>query len=369
MLCPDVFVIGGGPAGLAAAIAARRQGFNVLLADCAKPPIDKACGEGLMPDSLASLERIGVTLDLRDSAILRGIRFMEGNRSVDAEFPTGFGAAVRRTSLHQQLVEHAEACGVKIFWNAKRISVTPGIVRVNDEPVAAEFVVGADGQKSRVRKAAGLDGSWYESVRYGFRQHFRITPWSDFVEVYWARGLQIYVTPVRGNEVGVALVSRNPRLRLTEAVERFPSLRRRLQAGLVCSAEMGALTVSRRLRRIWRGRIALTGDASGSVDSVAGEGLCLAFKEAFALAAAMKRGDLANYQHEHDRLNRRARTMVRLLLILSSRDRIRRGVLAVLSRQPELFAALLGIHVGQPIGEELRLGRLVELGRDLLGRR
>jgi hypothetical protein len=44
-------------------------------------------------------------------------------------------------------------------------------------------------------------------------------------------------------------------------------------------------------------------------------------------------------------------------------------VLAVLSRQPELFAALLGIHVGQPIGEELRLGRLVELGRDLLGRR
>ena len=45
----DVFVIGGGPAGLAAAIAARGRGFRVLVADGAQPPIDKACGEGLLP--------------------------------------------------------------------------------------------------------------------------------------------------------------------------------------------------------------------------------------------------------------------------------------------------------------------------------
>ncbi|MGB8062426.1 MAG: FAD-binding protein, partial [Candidatus Sulfotelmatobacter sp.] len=46
----DVFVIGGGPAGLAAAIAARKCGLRVIVADAAQPPIDKACGEGLMPD-------------------------------------------------------------------------------------------------------------------------------------------------------------------------------------------------------------------------------------------------------------------------------------------------------------------------------
>ena len=54
----DVFVIGGGPAGLAAAIAARQRGFDVLVADGAEPPIDKACGEGLLPDGLAALERL-----------------------------------------------------------------------------------------------------------------------------------------------------------------------------------------------------------------------------------------------------------------------------------------------------------------------
>jgi flavin-dependent dehydrogenase len=42
----DVFIIGGGPAGLAAAIAAREKGCKVAVADCTRPPIDKACGEG-----------------------------------------------------------------------------------------------------------------------------------------------------------------------------------------------------------------------------------------------------------------------------------------------------------------------------------
>jgi len=57
----DVFVIGGGPAGLAAAIAARRAGFDVVVADRSQPPIDKACGEGLMPDGLSALQRLGVS--------------------------------------------------------------------------------------------------------------------------------------------------------------------------------------------------------------------------------------------------------------------------------------------------------------------
>ena len=58
----DVFVIGGGPAGLAAAIAARHRGFRVVVADGVKPPIDKACGEVLMPDAITALDRLGVAI-------------------------------------------------------------------------------------------------------------------------------------------------------------------------------------------------------------------------------------------------------------------------------------------------------------------
>src|SRR5260370_17912196 len=103
----DVFVIGGGPAGLAAAIAARKRGFDVIVADGAEPPIDKACGEGLMPDTIRVLNQLGVQVSALDGFILDGVRFLDGNMSVKAEFSAGQGMGVRRVILHRRLGEHA----------------------------------------------------------------------------------------------------------------------------------------------------------------------------------------------------------------------------------------------------------------------
>src|SRR5215467_3889972 len=113
----DVFVIGGGPAGLAAAIAARRAGLTVTLADSAIPPIDKACGEGIMPDGIAAARSLGISLESAGQRF-RGIRFCGAGTSVEAEFPHGEGLGIRRTDLHRILVLHAEADGVKLQWGA-----------------------------------------------------------------------------------------------------------------------------------------------------------------------------------------------------------------------------------------------------------
>src|SRR5579863_10673512 len=83
----DVFVVGGGPIGLAAAIAARRKGFTVTLADALEPPIDKSCGEGILPDGLAAAARLGIQLPSVDSFSFRGIRFHGEGVSVTANFP------------------------------------------------------------------------------------------------------------------------------------------------------------------------------------------------------------------------------------------------------------------------------------------
>ena len=72
----DVLVIGGGPAGLAMAIAARQHGLTVAVADGIHPPIDKACGEGLMPDALAAFKRLGLQLPPAEAYPFRGIRFL-----------------------------------------------------------------------------------------------------------------------------------------------------------------------------------------------------------------------------------------------------------------------------------------------------
>src|SRR5580658_4046203 len=115
----DVFIVGGGPAGLATAIALRGQGFSVTLADPALPPIDKTCGEGLMPDGLAALGRLGVMLRPQQFFPFRGIRFLGSGVSVDASFPNGTGAGIRRTYLHQALIDRADESGATLLWGVR----------------------------------------------------------------------------------------------------------------------------------------------------------------------------------------------------------------------------------------------------------
>ncbi len=82
----DVLIIGGGPAGLAAAIAARLKGFTVTVADTARPPIDKACGEGLLPAAPVALAQLGVHITRDHAFPFRGIRFLGDGATVRGEF-------------------------------------------------------------------------------------------------------------------------------------------------------------------------------------------------------------------------------------------------------------------------------------------
>ena len=104
----DVFVVGGGPAGLAVAIAARQRGMSVIVADGAVPPIDKTCGEGMMPETLAGLRSLGVALDPCQGFRFKGIRFVQEGANVGAAFPHGPGLGLARPVLHEKLIARAE---------------------------------------------------------------------------------------------------------------------------------------------------------------------------------------------------------------------------------------------------------------------
>jgi flavin-dependent dehydrogenase len=323
--------------GLAAAIAARRKGFRVTLADSRQPPLDKACGEGLLPDGVFAARTLGLELKSGDCFAFRGIRFHGENTSVAAEFPRGSGMGVRRTTLHKALAQVAESEGVELHWG-RSISGLSG--------VQARWIIGADGGSSRVRAWADLNGSLRDSRRYGFRLHFQIAPWADYVEVYWGEGFQIYVTPVAADEVGVAVLSRDPKLRVPEALRRFPALAARLGTAQETSIEQGAVTATRKLRRVTRGNVSLIGDASGSVDAITAEGLSLGFHQALALADALERENLAGYESAHRRLAARPRFMAALLLTMDRWPLVQRRALPAMASHPHLFQGLLAMHTG-----------------------
>ncbi len=342
----EVFIVGGGPAGLATAIAARSQGLDVMVVDCARPPIDKACGEGIMPDGLESLAKLGVTIPVEKGATFQGIRFWGPWTAVEADFPQGVGLGIRRTKLHEVLVQKAEDAGVILRWGARISGITERGVKVDGTEVRSRWIIGADGQNSMVRRWAGLERGSRRTQRYGFRQHFRVAPWSDFVEVYWGDDAQLYVTPVGAEEICVATIARTPRVRLDQMYVRFPQVARYLKEAEVSTREQGAISATRSLKSVASGRFALVGEASGSVDAVTGDGLSIAFQQALALAEALKSGDLASYQAAHREITKLPAMMSRLMLAMDSSPWFRGRVLRALSSEPSLFERMLAIHTG-----------------------
>src|ERR1039458_10313215 len=173
----DLFVIGGGPAGLAAALAARRRGLDVTLADFSAPPLPKAGGVG-----------VGLDLDEAGGHQCRGISFRDGDSAVEAAFPNGHGLGLRRTALHQLMVNQAIDAGVRLAWGVRVSGITAEGVMADDRLVRARWIAGADGGNSPVRRWAGLDACHHESRRFGFRRHYAVAPWSEYMEIHWGDG-------------------------------------------------------------------------------------------------------------------------------------------------------------------------------------
>ena len=345
MFDTDVFVIGGGPAGIAAAIAARSRGFRVTVADGSRPPIDKACGEGLMPDSIAAASEIGIRLDETEGCRFRGIRFHGDGYRVASDFPRGYGLGFRRTKLHSMLITQAAQAGVEMLWQTPVNGIDSGRVVLNGRSASTRWIIGADGSSSRMRQWAGLDRFARNSRRFAYRRHFARKPWTEFMEIYWGEGRQVYVTPV-GDEVCVVVISRTRGELLSDVLAGFPQLEAYLAGARISSRERGAVTATALLKSVVRGNVALIGDASGSVDAITGEGLCQAFRQAAALADSMAVGDLTRYERVHRLMRRRPTLMADVMLSMDRWPRIRHQALQVMSEHPRIFQTLLAVHVG-----------------------
>jgi menaquinone-9 beta-reductase len=351
---PDVLIVGAGPAGLASAIAAATQGLHVEVIDARNPPIDKACGEGLLPASLESLAALG--FDLKEllhteSSPLCGIRFLNGKNIAEAAFPLSSGRGIRRTVLHEILVDQAESLGVRFHWENAVRAIEPtaqgALIRTNRQTLSTRYLIGADGHQSRVAAAAGLTAATIHSRRIGLSQHYATAPWTNFVEIYWSDRGQAYVTPTSSNEVCVAYVANQRSSTAAEALSQFPTLQRHLANAPLSGVARGSITLDRKLRRVTTGNIALIGDASGSVDAITGEGLALCFRQAAALALALKADDLTLYQKAHRRIQRIPSLMSRALLLLDRSPRLRNQLFGAFERRPLLFEQLLQVHIRQ----------------------
>lgn len=175
-LTTDVLVVGAGPGGSAAAAWAARHGLDVLLADAAQFPRDKACGDGLTPRAINELQRLGLHRWVGNRTINWGLRAHGFGQTLHLPWPGGrlpaHGSAVARTVLDDRVRGVALADGVREMAGARAIQALTG---AGGRVAGVRFKIGSDTVDVRCRRLVVADGARSQLGRTLGRQWHRDT--------------------------------------------------------------------------------------------------------------------------------------------------------------------------------------------------
>jgi 2-polyprenyl-6-methoxyphenol hydroxylase-like FAD-dependent oxidoreductase len=367
----DVLIAGGGPAGASLAVMLGRAGLSVDLFDAKRFPREKPCGEGLMPNGVAVLERLGL-LEAVGGQRLPGVRYHGFGLRAESAFPTVDGRpasmlAQRRWRLDQVLVDAARATpGVRVFEDApvEGAALEQGRavgLRVGGALHRGGLIVGADGVRSHVRRSLGLDAPVGRAARMGLRAHFRLAagrPAPDRLEIFLGRGHELYVAPLPAGEVLVAALTApaglhgNARAALTRWIDDEPRLRELLDGATPLNDVTGRAPLVGRARAGFAPGAVLLGDAASSTDPLTAGGMAHALVTAERLATFVPRalagGDvwLRRFDGERRRLLRDHTLLTRLLVVLVGRPWLARTTLRLMRSKPRVMRHLLGVAAG-----------------------
>jgi len=363
---PEVLVVGGGPAGAAAAFWLADRGHEVWLVEKGRYPRRKTCGDGLTPRSIYELQAMGYDFGAPGFHRCRGLRAVAGGRTLELDWPAhplypSWGGVIRRADLDERVAALAVGRGAALLTGTEAVPVLEGgriggvVLRGPEGPglVRPRVAVSADGALRRFGRALGAQRDRRAPIGLGARAYFP-SPRSDdgflesYLDLHDAAGAHVpgygWVFPLGDGEVnaGVGVISTFHRWREVNTRQLMEALLATAPPSWELGAEVppvrvrgGILPMACSVGPVAGPNWVLAGDAAGMVNPFNGEGIAYAY-ETGRLAAehvhrALAAGDLTLLQSYRQELADRFGLYYRVGRVFS-RAIGRPGVMRVLTR-------------------------------------
>jgi len=305
-----VLVVGGGPAGSAAAFWLARAGHHVVLAEKKEYPREKTCGDGLTPRAIHQLIDIGFDFDVPEFHRVRGLRSYAGDElQVELRWPDhsvfpNWGGVIRRAELDAQVAALTAKEGVEVREKveAKAVIVDGRLAAVDlshngdTERLNPRAVVVADGSLSRFGRALGTNRDKSYPMGLAARGYYA-SPLSDVdflesqLDMRDASGASMpgygWVFPLGDGtvNVGVGLLSTFSRWKQVNTTEMMndyakiaPSYWGLSEDTRLTEPRGGKLSMSFSVGPRVGSNYVVVGDAAGSINPWNGEGISYAYE-------------------------------------------------------------------------------------------
>jgi geranylgeranyl reductase family protein len=349
----DVVVIGAGPAGSTAALAAGRAGASVLLLDKAAFPRDKPCGDGIAPHALDVVRDLGVT-GLEDGyAPVPSLRLVGPAGGAVARRHARPTYTIPRLIFDNRLVEAAIAGGAVLRRHTvRRIEERPGHVLIDGE-IAARTVIGADGAYSLVRKTLNQPANGpghlalairgYATAPTGEPEQRIVTAAARWPAYAWS----FPIGDGRAN-IGYGEVLRGTPITRAHLLDRLAALLPDLSATDATDLRAHHLPLSTRRPLPARGRLLLAGDALSLINPFTGEGIFYAVLSGSLAGAAAAHADsparryLAALRHRLGRHLRHSRAAA----LLGGQKWIVDAAVRAAAKDQRVFDSLIELGLG-----------------------
>ncbi|QNI09276.1 NAD(P)/FAD-dependent oxidoreductase [Mycobacterium kubicae] len=319
----DVVVVGGGPAGSAAAAWAARAGRDVLVIDSASFPRDKACGDGLTPRAVAEMEQLGLGEWLAGRIRHQGLRMSGFGGEVQVEWPgpsfPAYSSAVARLELDDRIRKVAEDAGARMLLGVKVVGVhhdssrrVTAVTLADRSEVACRQLIVADGARSTLGRKLGR--RWHQETVYGVAARGYLAtargddPWlTSHLELRGPDGSKDKVLPGYGwifplgngeVNIGVGALSTTKRpadLALRPLISYYTDLRREEWgfAGQPRAVSSALLPMGGAVSGVAGPNWMLIGDAAACVNPLNGEGIDYGLETGRLAAELLDHGDFS----------------------------------------------------------------------------